>query len=71
VDFGLCRLLEIPTSVFFPHPGGDAGPAKAICEECEVKGACLEYALNSKDGTFGVWGGTSERERRRIRRRRR
>ena len=44
--------------------------ARRICAECPVKGACLEYALrNGID--HGVWGGTSERERRRIARRRR
>src|SRR3954466_12359838 len=53
---------------FFPEKGGSTGEAKKICTGCEVKAQCLEYAL-SNDERFGIWGGLSERERRRLRRR--
>jgi WhiB family redox-sensing transcriptional regulator len=65
---GLCR--SEPPSRFFPSDGVGVEVARRICAECPVKSACLEYALrNGID--HGVWGGTSERERRRIARRRR
>jgi WhiB family redox-sensing transcriptional regulator len=56
--------------VFFPSDGIGVQVAQRICSECPVKGPCLEYALDNKVD-HGVWGGTSERERRRILRRRR
>jgi hypothetical protein len=49
-------------------PGGSTREAKKICTGCEVKAQCLEYAL-ANDERFGIWGGLSERERRRLRRR--
>lgn len=65
---GLCRAE--PPSTFFPSDGVGVEIARRICADCPVKPACLEYALrNGID--HGVWGGTSERERRRISRRRR
>jgi len=63
-----CR--EIRPSVFFPSDGVGVEIAQRICEGCPVRTPCLEYALaNHID--HGVWGGASERERRRIARRRR
>ncbi len=65
---GLCR--DKAPSTFFPSDGVGVEIARRICAECPVKAQCLEYALrNGID--HGVWGGTSERERRRIARRRR
>ncbi|MBV8980855.1 MAG: WhiB family transcriptional regulator [Acidimicrobiia bacterium] len=52
---------------FFPVRGEEARPAKAICARCLVKDQCLAYALDNGD-KFGIWGGLSERERRRLRR---
>jgi WhiB family transcriptional regulator, redox-sensing transcriptional regulator len=52
---------------FFPEKGGSTREAKRICQGCEVKDACLEYAL-ANDERFGIWGGLSERERRRLKR---
>jgi WhiB family redox-sensing transcriptional regulator len=52
------------------RPGGvlpGEGEAKRICSGCEVRAECLEYAL-AHDERFGIWGGLSERERRRLRR---
>jgi len=65
---GKCR--EIPPSTFFPSDGVGVEMARRICAECPVKAPCLEYALQNRID-HGVWGGASERERRRIARRRR
>lgn len=59
------RCKEITPSVFFPSSGVGVGVAKRICAECPVKTACLNFALANRID-HGVWGGTSERERRRI-----
>lgn len=65
---GHCR--HYPPSVFFPSDGVGVDRARQICSECPVKAACLDYALtNGID--HGVWGGCSERERRRLQKRRR
>jgi WhiB family redox-sensing transcriptional regulator len=63
-----CRDLE--PAMFFPSDGLGVELARRICVSCPVKGPCLEYALQHHI-EHGVWGGTSERERRRIARRRR
>ena len=65
---GLCR--EIPPAVFFPSDGVGVEAARRICATCPVKEPCLEYALAFRID-HGVWGGCSERERRRILKRRR
>ncbi len=66
--FGACRGAD--PDVFFPDQGQSLEPARRICAECVVRDECLEYALDNRE-RFGVWGGTSERERRRLRRARR
>ena len=63
-----CR--DEPPATFFPSDGVGVEVAQQICAICPVKGPCLEYALHNRID-HGVWGGTSERERRRIARRRR
>ena len=60
---------ETDPEAFFPEKGGSTREAKKICTGCEVKAQCLEYAL-ANDERFGIWGGLSERERRRVRRQR-
>ena len=65
---GRCRDMD--PAVFFPSDGIGVQFAQRICDECPVKAPCLEYALHNHVD-HGVWGGTSERERRRILRRRR
>ena len=52
---------------FFPEKGGSTREAKRICQACAVRDECLEYALLN-DERFGIWGGLSERERRRLKR---
>lgn len=59
----LCAQTD--PEAFFPEKGGSTREAKRICQGCEVKGECLEYAL-ANDERFGIWGGLSERERRRL-----
>ena len=61
----LCAQTD--PEAFFPEKGGSTRDAKKICTTCEVKAQCLEYALQN-DERFGIWGGLSERERRRLRR---
>jgi WhiB family redox-sensing transcriptional regulator len=65
---GKCRDMD-PT-LFFPSDGLGVQAAQRICADCPVAEACLEYALVNRID-HGVWGGRSERERRRILRRRR
>lgn len=62
-NLALCSQSD--PDVFFPDKGGSLGEAKAICRECEVRYECLNYALNNNIN-YGIWGGTSERERRYI-----
>ncbi len=65
-----CR--DTDPDLFFPV--GTTGPAleqiaaaKAVCNSCEAKDPCLEFALTTNQDS-GVWGGTSEEERRKLRR---
>jgi WhiB family redox-sensing transcriptional regulator len=64
------NCVQIHPGVFFPERGESPVHAQKICKNCEVKAECLDFALrwNIK---HGVWGGESERARRRIRRERR
>lgn len=65
---GACRGLE--AGIFYPDDDDEAEEAKSVCDGCGVRVACLEHALMTKEKT-GVWGGATERERRRIIRQRR
>lgn len=62
----LCAQTD--PEAFFPEKGGSTRDAKKVCGSCNVRAQCLEYAL-SNDERFGIWGGLSERERRRLRKR--
>jgi WhiB family redox-sensing transcriptional regulator len=62
----LCAQTD--PEAFFPEKGGSTRDAKKICASCEVRARCLEYALKN-DERFGIWGGLSERERRKLRKR--
>jgi len=61
------RCLQAEPDTFFPEKGGSTREAKRICNDCPVKPECLDYALEN-DERFGIWGGLSERERRRLKR---
>ncbi len=62
-----CRGVD--PDLFYPERGASTREAKAVCGGCEVRFECLEYALDHAE-KFGIWGGLSERERRRLRRER-
>src|SRR5699024_5084585 len=62
----LCAQTD--PEAFFPEKGGSTREAKKVCLSCEVRAECLEYALGN-DERFGIWGGLSERERRKLKRR--
>jgi WhiB family redox-sensing transcriptional regulator len=64
-DRALCAQTD--PEAFFPEKGGSTRDAKRVCRRCPVRAECLEYALET-DQRFGIWGGMSERERRRIKR---
>lgn len=61
------RLLDL---IFFPERGQSTAPAVKICNKCPVQRECLLYSLENNE-IHGIWGGTSERTRRRTRRARR
>lgn len=63
-----CRGVD--PDVFYPVSDEEAEEAKAICRVCPVRESCLEYALANRERD-GVWGGATERERRRLIRQRR
>jgi WhiB family transcriptional regulator, redox-sensing transcriptional regulator len=62
----LCAQTD--PEAFFPEKGGSTREAKRVCLSCDVRGECLEYALQN-DERFGIWGGLSERERRKLKKR--
>lgn len=64
-DQALCAQTD--PELFFPERGGSTREAKRICRNCEARAKCLEYALEH-DEQFGIWGGMSERDRRRLKR---
>ena len=63
------NCLGVDPDLFFPERGASTREAKEVCRGCVVRLDCLEYALSNGE-KFGIWGGLSERERRRIRRQR-
>ena len=63
------NCLGVDPDLFFPERGASTKEAKEVCRGCVVRDDCLEYALQNGE-KFGIWGGMSERERRRIRRQR-
>jgi WhiB family redox-sensing transcriptional regulator len=65
---GACRGLD--AALFYPDNDDDADIAKQVCQGCGVRQVCLDYALTSRE-KVGVWGGATERERRRMLRQRR
>ena len=66
-DYANC--LGVDPDLFFPERGASTREAKEVCKGCVVREDCLEYALANGE-KFGIWGGLSERESRRIRRQR-
>lgn len=66
---GKGRCAEVDPELWFPGQWDSSRPAKKICEDCEVRIPCLEYAL-AADEKHGVWGGLSRADRVRLRRER-
>lgn len=64
--FGACR--QVGPDLFFPQSAAEEAEALRICSTCPVLDECLDYALEAGE-TYGVWGGTTEKQRRRLRRR--
>ena len=62
-DRALCA--ETDPEAFFPEKGGSVSVAKRVCFACEVRADCLEYALEHRE-RYGIWGGMSENQRRRL-----
>jgi hypothetical protein len=71
VDRALCAQVDVG-ELFFPETGGSTREAKRVCNgtterpPCPVREQCLAHALTNNE-QYGVWGGTSESERRRLR----
>lgn len=63
---GACRSVD--PAVFFPERGASVSQAKATCAGCTVRSQCLAYAVE-RSIRHGVWGGMSERQRRKLRKR--
>ena len=63
------NCLGVDPDLFFPERGASTREAKEVCRGCVVRLHCLEYALVNGE-KFGIWGGLSERERRKLRRQR-
>ncbi len=61
------NCLGVDPDLFFPERGASTKEAKSVCKACVVREDCLEYALENSE-KFGIWGGLSERERRKLRR---
>jgi WhiB family redox-sensing transcriptional regulator len=71
VELANCRGVD--TNLFFPERGQneiEGAGAKQVCSGCVVREECLSYALRNGE-KHGIWGGTTERERKKIRRRER
>jgi len=62
---GVCA--QVDPELWFPEKGGSTREAKQLCARCPVHPECLAYAL-AHDERFGIWGGASERDRRRMKR---
>jgi len=61
------NCMGVDPELFFPERGSSTREAKEVCRGCVVQQDCLEFAIANGE-KFGIWGGMSERERRRVRR---
>jgi len=59
------RCAQDDPELFFPEKGKRSRDARAVCADCPVRAECLKYAL-AQGRVYGVWGGTTERERRKL-----
>ena len=65
-DEALCA--QVDPDLWFPEKGESSRRARQVCRSCPVATECLDYALGAGERLYGVWGGLSEQERRRLRR---
>lgn len=68
MEDALCAQTD--PDIFYPEKGGSTAPATSVCNNCSVRAECLEYAV-SNDIRHGIWGGTSDNDRKRMARERR
>ena len=61
------NCMGVDPELFFPERGSSTREAKEVCRGCVVRDDCLDFAIANGE-KFGIWGGMSERERRRVRR---
>lgn len=69
-DWSLALCRETDPELFFPQTWGESRDARKTCERCDIRIECLEFALNDSS-LLGIWGGVTERERTRMRSRKR
>lgn len=67
MEEALCAQTD--PDIFYPEKGGSTAPATSVCASCSVRAECLEYAV-SHDIRHGIWGGTSDNDRKRMARER-
>ncbi len=63
------NCVDEDADLFFPDRGASTRKAKELCNTCKAQEHCLEYSIVNNE-KFGIWGGLSERERRKIRKER-
>ena len=63
--YGDALCAQVDPALLFPHKGGSVREAKKVCAACPVRETCLEYALDNHERD-GIWGGLSERQRRKV-----
>ncbi len=69
--YARCAEPDVEPEIFYVERGQSTKAARAHCAECKVRPECLAFAMNDPDArAWGIWGGTSPRERRQLRRRR-
>jgi WhiB family redox-sensing transcriptional regulator len=59
---------QVDPEIFFPVKGGSPRRAKQVCATCHIKDACAQHAIDAGRTLIGVWGATTEQERRDLRR---
>jgi WhiB family redox-sensing transcriptional regulator len=64
-DSAACRGTD--TEIFYPVNAEEEAEALSICATCPVRAQCLDYAIHNREA-YGIWGGTTPEQRRRIRR---
>ncbi|MBM7824884.1 WhiB family redox-sensing transcriptional regulator [Arcanobacterium pluranimalium] len=67
MEDALCAQTD--PDIFYPEKGGSTAPATSVCNSCSVRAECLDYAVTN-DIRHGIWGGTSDNDRKRMSRER-